>query len=98
MDSGTGRSQEGILRNSIRIVFPNHPISGNFFILIRSKREIGDAENVNLEEKDVFARLKVQDSKVSSRAADYLINNYEENKLEIASNLKTIMNSQAALF
>jgi hypothetical protein len=51
-----------------------------------------------LEEKDVFARLKDPDTKVSSKAAEYLINNYNENKLEIPNNLNTIMNTQAALF
>jgi UPF0288 family protein (methanogenesis marker protein 3) len=51
-----------------------------------------------LEDKDVFARLKDPDSKVSSKAAEYLINNFNENKFEISNNLNTILNTQAALF
>ena len=63
-----------------------------------SKREIGDPTTPIQEEKDVFAQLKDKDSKVSSKAASYLINNYDDLKFEISNNLLTIMNSQAALF
>lgn len=49
-------------------------------------------------EKDVFARLRDHDSKISSKAAEFLINHYDEKKQEISSNLNIIMNSQAALF
>jgi hypothetical protein len=51
-----------------------------------------------IEEKDVFSRLKDPDSKVSSKAAEYLINNYEENRSDIPKHLDTIIKSQAALF
>lgn len=51
-----------------------------------------------IEEKNVFSRLKDHDSKISSKAAEYLINHYDEEKPEISTNLATIINSQAALF
>ena len=66
--------------------------------MLFSKREIGEPATPIQEEKDVFAQLKDKDSKVSSKAASYIINNYDDLKLEIANNLLTIMNSQAALF
>jgi hypothetical protein len=66
--------------------------------MIFSKREVGEPATPIQEEKDVFAQLKDKDTKVSSKAASYIINNYDDLKLEIANNLLTIMNSQASLF
>lgn len=51
-----------------------------------------------VEDRNIFARLKDPDSKVCSKAAEYLISNYNEHKDDIPANLSTIMNTQAALF
>mmetsp|Transcript_4290 Transcript_4290/g.3599 ORF Transcript_4290/g.3599 Transcript_4290/m.3599 type:complete len:193 (+) Transcript_4290:68-646(+) len=62
-----------------------------------SKREPTEIEISPLVENDIFTRLKDQDTKISSKAAEYLINHYSET-LEISSNLSTVINSQASLF
>jgi hypothetical protein len=51
-----------------------------------------------IDERNIFARLKDPDSKVCSKAAEYLISNYNEHKDDIPTNLSIIMNSQATLF
>lgn len=61
-----------------------------------SKRNPLEPELV--EESDIFSRLSNPDSKVSSKAADTLINNYEEYEKDVPENLGVIINSQAALF
>jgi len=51
-----------------------------------------------LDESDVFSRLKDPDSKVSSKAAEFLLSNYQDHLADIPANLSTIFNSQASLF
>ena len=51
-----------------------------------------------VDKRSVFAKLKDPDSKVCSKAAEYLISNYSDHKDEIPANLPAIMTSQAALF
>ncbi len=61
-----------------------------------SKREATDIEIV--EEKDVFVQLNHPDSKISSKAAEVLINNYEEYEKDVPNNLPIIFKSQSNLF
>lgn len=51
-----------------------------------------------MEENDIFSRLSNPDSKVSSKAAELLISNYEEYEKDVPNNLGVIINSQANLF
>ena len=60
-----------------------------------NKRNALEAEIV--EENDIFSRLSNPDSKVSSKAAELLISNYEDEK-DVPNNLGVIINSQANLF
>lgn len=62
-----------------------------------SRREVSEY-TPSAEERDIFARLKDPDSKVASKAAEQILNNYEEYEAEIPNNLSTIIGSQAALF
>lgn len=61
-----------------------------------NKRNALEAEIV--EENDIFSRLSNPDSKVSSKAAELLISNYEEYEKDVPNNLGVIINSQANLF
>lgn len=51
-----------------------------------------------VDERDIFEKLKDPDSKVASKAAENLVNNFSEHQNEIPNNLNTIINSQTSLF
>lgn len=62
-----------------------------------SRRETTDNTQV-IDENDVFAKLKDPDSKVASKAAESLLNNFEEYAKDLPEHLATVLNTQAALF
>ena len=62
-----------------------------------SRRETTDNTMIS-EEKSIFSKLNDADSKVSSKAAEHLLNNFSEYEKEIPNNIQTIISTQSNLF